>query len=198
MTRLVLVDDQSLVQQGVATLLELTGQIEVVGRFLSGAQLLQWLDQQQEMPDLILLDFHMPHQDGLEVFRELQKRSTVPVGFLSTFSDPALSREARRSGAAGWLPKSVELDELVEGINRMVQGEAVFPALHGHEPETDLSLREYEIARCLVAGMTNQQIADECHLSLGTIKNYMSNLFAKLEVTNRTQAVAALRRLGVN
>ena len=65
MTRLVLVDDQSLVQQGVATLLELTGQIEVVGRFLSGAQLLQWLDQQQEMPDLILLDFHMPQQDSV-------------------------------------------------------------------------------------------------------------------------------------
>jgi len=198
MTRLVLVDDQGLVQQGVATLLEMTGQIDVVGRFLSGKALIEWLTKQSEMPDLILLDFHMPEEDGLVVFRELQRQFDVPVGFLSTFSDPALSREARRCGAAGWLPKSVELDELVEGINRMVRGESVFPALQSGEPETDLSLREFEIARCLVAGMTNQQIADDCHLSLGTVKNYMSNLFAKLEVTNRTQAVAALRRLGIN
>lgn len=198
MIRLAIVDDQALVQQGIATLLEMTGQIEVVGRFLSGESLLQWLRHVDDAPDLILMDFHMPDEDGLEALRRLREEYSVPVGFLSTFSDPALSREARRCGATGWLPKSIELDALVDAIAAMMRGEPQFPALHNREAEVDLSMREYEIARCLVAGMTNQQIADACHLSLGTVKNYTSNLFAKLEVTNRTQAVAALRMLGVN
>lgn len=198
MMKLVLVDDQSLVQQGVATLLEMSGQVNVVATLPSGQALIDWLNRHPQECDLILLDFHMPALDGIEALKALPNRGGIPVVFLSTFADAALSREARRNGAAGWLAKSIEINELLDALSLAVEGQRVFPALEQLPEENDLSAREFEVARCLVEGMTNQQIADTCHLSLGTVKNYTSNLFSKLEVENRTQAIAALRARGIN
>ena len=198
MMRLVLVDDQALVQQGVATLLEMSGVVEVVATLNSGAALKEWLAESPDACDLILLDFHMPGRDGIETLKDIHGCSSAPVVFLSTFADAALSREARRNGARGWLAKSIEIDELVDALHRSAEGEAIFPALNSAPVVCDLTAREFEVARCLVSGFTNQQIADECHLSLGTVKNYTSNLFSKLEVANRTQAIAALRERGIN
>tara|TARA_Y100000296_G_C5080900_1_gene209887 strand:- start:51 stop:647 length:597 start_codon:yes stop_codon:yes gene_type:complete len=198
MMKLVLVDDQSLVQQGVATLLEMSGLVNVVATLPSGQALIDWLNRHPQECDLILLDFHMPALDGIETLKALPNRGGIPVIFLSTFADAALSREARRNGAAGWLAKSIEINELLDALSLAVEGQRVFPALEQLPEENDLSAREFEVARCLVEGMTNQQIADTCHLSLGTVKNYTSNLFSKLEVENRTQAIAALRARGIN
>ncbi len=198
MMRLVLVDDQALVQQGVATLLEMSGVFTVVATLESGTALAAWLRDHPEGCDLVLLDFHMPAQDGIETLKSLKPELRIPVVFLSTFADAALSREARRNGAAGWLAKSVEISELVSALQAVAAGEQVFPALNHHSQDWDLSVREFEVARCLVAGMTNQQIADHCCLSLGTVKNYTSNLFSKLEVSNRSSAIAALRERGIS
>lgn len=197
MIKVVLVDDQALVQQGVATLLNMTGAVEVLETFNSGIKLCQWVKSYRGDLDLILLDFHMPDQDGLETLRLLKEECATPVVFLSTFADTALSREARRGGAQGWLAKSIEIDDLIPVLRRIVAGSSIFPALENAKVDSDLTTREFEIARCLVAGMTNQQIADECCLSLGTVKNYTSNLFAKLEVANRSQAMTALRERGI-
>lgn len=198
MIKVVLVDDQALVQQGVATLLNMTGDVEVIETFHSGIKLCQWIQQYQGELDLILLDFHMPDQDGLETLRLLNDLSSPPVVFLSTFADIALSREARRCGARGWLAKSIDIDDLVSVLHTIVGGGSEFPALKEAKVDSDLTAREFEIARCLVAGMTNQQIADQCCLSLGTVKNYTSNLFSKLEVANRSQAMTALRERGIS
>ena len=198
MMKLVLVDDQALVQQGVATLLEMSGAFEVVATLESGQALTDWLGEHPSGCDLVLLDFHMPGQDGIETLKSLKPALRTPVVFLSTFADAALSREARRNGASGWLAKSVEISELVSALQAVAAGEQVFPALNHHPQYWDLSAREFEVARCLVAGMTNQQIADQCCLSLGTVKNYTSNLFSKLEVANRAQAIAALRERGIS
>lgn len=198
MIKVVLVDDQALVQQGVATLLNMTGDVEVIETFNSGIKLCQWIKNFRGDLDLILLDFHMPDQDGLETLRLLSEESDTPVVFLSTFADSALSREARRGGARGWLAKSIEVDDLVAVLRTIVLGGSEFPALAAAKVDSDLTAREYEIARCLVEGMTNQQIADRCYLSLGTVKNYTSNLFTKLEVANRSQAIAALRGRGID
>jgi DNA-binding NarL/FixJ family response regulator len=198
MMRLVLVDDQALVQQGVATLLEMSGAFNVVATLESGAALVDWLLSNPDGCDLVLLDFHMPAQDGIETLKLLKPGVRTPVVFLSTFADAALSREARRNGASGWLAKSIEITELVSALRAVAAGEQVFPALMHHAQDWDLSVREFEVARCLVAGMTNQQIADQCCLSLGTVKNYTSNLFSKLEVSNRSSAIAALRERGIS
>jgi len=198
MMKLVLVDDQALVQQGVSTLLNLSGAATVVETFSSGVQLEEWLKSVGADCDLILLDFHMPDQDGIETLKNISALTDVPVVFLSTFADAALSREARRNGARGWLAKSIEIDQLVSALRSVVSGGTEFPALSDMNTVDDLTAREFEVARCLVAGMTNQQIADKCHLSLGTVKNYTSNLFSKLEVANRTQAISALRARGIN
>ncbi|MEK9711706.1 MAG: response regulator transcription factor [Thalassolituus sp.] len=198
MMKLVLVDDQVLVQQGVSTLLNLSGAATVVEAFNSGVQLEAWLKNTDSDCDLILLDFHMPDQDGIETLKKIRALTEAPVVFLSTFADAALSREARRNGARGWLAKSIEIDQLVSALRSVVNGGAEFPALSDTNTADDLTAREFEVARCLVAGMTNQQIADKCHLSLGTVKNYTSNLFSKLEVANRTQAISALRARGIN
>jgi len=197
MMKLVLVDDQALVQQGVSTLLNLSGAATVVDSFSSGGQLEEWLKDAESDCDLILLDFHMPDQDGIETLKNISALTDVPVVFLSTFADAALSREARRNGARGWLAKSIEIDQLVSALRSVVSGGTEFPALSDMNTVDDLTAREFEVARCLVAGMTNQQIADKCHLSLGTVKNYTSNLFSKLEVANRTQAISALRARGI-
>jgi two-component system response regulator DesR len=198
MIKVVLVDDQALVQQGVATLLNMTGAVDVIETFSSGIKLCQWIKNYRGDLDLILLDFHMPDQDGLETLRLLNEQTKTPVVFLSTFADAALSREARRCGARGWLAKSIDVDDLVSALRVIVTGGSAFPALAATKVDSDLTSREYEIARCLVAGMTNQQIADECFLSLGTVKNYTSNLFSKLEVANRSQAMTALRERGIS
>lgn len=197
MIKVVLVDDQALVQQGVATLLNMTGDVDVVETFSSGIKLCQWIKTYRGDLDLILLDFHMPDQDGLETLRFLKEESDTPVVFLSTFADSALSREARRGGARGWLAKSIEVDDLIAVLRTIVAGGSAFPALEMAKVDSNLTPREYEIARCLVTGMTNQQIADQCYLSLGTVKNYTSNLFSKLEVANRSQAMAVLRERGI-
>jgi len=211
MMKVVLVDDQALVQQGIATLLSLTGEVSVAASFASGDALLSAFASSGQPAtfaegstttvsdsDLVLLDFHMPGRDGLETLRRLRKISAIPVVFLSTFADAALSREARRTGSQGWLAKSIDVTELIEHLHCVTRGETVFPALTSARTHDDLTAREFEVARCLVAGMTNQQIADRCYLSLGTVKNYTSNLFAKLEVANRTQAISALRARGIS
>ncbi|MEK9765556.1 MAG: response regulator transcription factor, partial [Thalassolituus sp.] len=168
MMKLVLVDDQVLVQQGVSTLLNLSGAATVVEAFNSGVQLEAWLKNTDSDCDLILLDFHMPDQDGIETLKKIRALTEAPVVFLSTFADAALSREARRNGARGWLAKSIEIEQLVSALRSVVNGGAEFPALSDTNTADDLTAREFEVARCLVAGMTNQQIADKCHLSLGT------------------------------
>lgn len=195
MIRVMLTDDQNIVLQGIATLLELSEQIEVVGRAESGEDCLAQLAEGLR-PDVILLDIHMPGMKGMDCLRAIQAAYDIPVIFLTTFDDAYLRREGAGLGAKGLLLKNIALDELVDAITRVAAGANLLNT--SDLPHTEhMTPRENLIARALAEGKTNKEIAQLQNLSPGTVKNYTSNLFSKLGVRNRAEAIVRLKELGL-
>jgi DNA-binding NarL/FixJ family response regulator len=219
MIRVAIVEDQTLVRQGIRSLLELAGDIEVAGEASDGAEGLELIARAR--PDVVLLDLRMPERDGLSVLAELQTRGDpVPVLVLTTFDDDELVLQALRSGAKGFLLKDVTLDQLVGAVRTLAAGGSlVQPALTNrllrafspqegqppgdpdgfdHLPEPQpLTERELEILRLLAGGYANREIAEALHLAPGTVKNHVSNVLLKLGVRDRTRAVLRALHLGL-
>lgn len=212
MIRVCLVDDQTLVRQGIRSLLGLADGIEVVGEASDGAAALDVIDQ--TAPDVVLLDLRMPRMDGIATLRALTARGVLPPTLvLTTFDDDAAVLDALRAGARGYLLKDVTLDQLVDAIETLADGRTlVQPAvtaglvqrLAGHpsafasaaRPEP-LTTREIEVLRLLAGGYANREIAGALFLSDGTVKNHVSNLLRKLGVRDRTRAVLRALELGI-
>lgn len=202
MIRVCLIDDQTLVRQGIRSLLELSPDIEVVGEADNGKSGLELIEASR--PDVVLLDIRMPELDGIGVLRVLSERSYFPpVLVLTTFDDDALLLEALRMGVKGYLLKDVSLQQLVGAIKALHEGKTlVQPALterllHGlphvtpgsFEAAEALTERETEILRLMSGGYSNKEIAGALDLSEGTVKNHVSSVLAKLGVRDRTRAV---------
>lgn len=195
MIRVMLTDDQNIVLQGIATLLELSEQIEVVGRAESGEDCLAQLAEGLR-PDVILLDIHMPGMKGMDALQAIQAEYDIPVIFLTTFDDAYLRRQGSELGAKGLLLKNIALDDLVDAITRVAAGANLLST--SDLPHTEhMTPRENLIARALAEGKTNKEIARQQDLSPGTVKNYTSNLFSKLGVRNRAEAIVRLKELGL-
>ncbi|UFU04042.1 response regulator transcription factor [Ruania suaedae] len=214
MIRVVIADDQTLMRQGLQSLLELSEEVAVVGHASDGDEALERVVEVS--PDVLLLDLRMPGRDGIATLEALRERgSEVPVLVLTTFDDDELVLRALRAGARGYLLKDVALEELVGAIRTLAAGETlVQPALTnrlmrgiGRRPEPDdfvhlptpepLSPRETEILRLLASGFTNREIAEALFLAEGTVKNHISTLLAKLGVKDRTRAVLRALHLGL-
>lgn len=204
MIRVMLVDDQTLVRQGVRSLLELSEEIEVIGEAYGGEQALELIPQLQ--PDVLLLDMRMPGLSGLEVLKQLRDRGQMlPTIILTTFDDDELLLESVQVGARGYLLKDVGLEELLEAVRSVAAGKTlVRPALTErlarglaglrndfHSlPEADpLTERETEILRLLAGGYSNREIAGALCVAEGTVKNHVSNVLSKMGVRDRTRAV---------
>jgi DNA-binding NarL/FixJ family response regulator len=202
--RVVLVDDQTLVRQGIRSLLELSGDIAVVAEAADGDEALAAIAR--ERPDVVLLDIRMPKKNGLDVLRELGARhSQSPVILLTTFDDDEALLEAVRTGAKGYLLKDVSLEQLTEAIRAVAGGGTVIrPAvtervLRGLEhmprdfdalsPPDPLTKRELEILRLMAGGYSNREIAEALGTAEGTVKNHASSILSKLGVRDRTRAV---------
>jgi DNA-binding NarL/FixJ family response regulator len=217
--RVALIEDQTLVRQGIRSLLEFADDIEIAGEARDGDEGLELIARQR--PDVVLLDLRMPERDGLSVLAELQARSEpVPVLVLTTFDDDELVLQALRSGARGFLLKDVTLDQLVGAIRTLAAGGSLvqpaltdrllraltapagrppgdpdgFGDLPAPQPLTD---RELEILRLLAGGYANREIANALHLAPGTVKNHVSNVLLKLGVRDRTRAVLRALHLGL-
>jgi DNA-binding NarL/FixJ family response regulator len=213
MIRVCLIDDQTLVREGIRVLLDLVPDIEVAGEAADGEAALRVLAEIQ--PDVALLDLRMPGLDGLGVLRALR---TLPAGqqpptiILTTFDDDALMLEAIRLGAKGFLLKDVSLSRLTEAIRTVAAGGTLmqpaiterllraalsagsaFPSSAAPEP---LSERETEVLRLMTGGLSNREIAASLHMAEGTVKNHTSNILAKLGVRDRTRAVLKALELG--
>lgn len=207
MIRVCLVEDQTLVREGLRALLALNSDIEVVGEAADGEEALELLER--EKPDVVLLDLRMPKLDGLGVL----KQTRTPALILTTFDDDAMLFEAVRAGAKGWLLKDVSLERLTTAIRTVAAGgtciepvitERIIRALEGGavafesaelpEPLTD---REKTILRFLAGGYSNREISQLLSISDGTVKNHISSLLAKLGVRDRTRAVLRAIDLGV-
>jgi DNA-binding NarL/FixJ family response regulator len=212
--RVLLVDDQALFREALATLLEVRPEIEVVGEAGDGdAALKQAADLQ---PDVVLMDLHMPVLDGIAATRRLRvEQPGIRVLALTTFDDDEDVFEALRAGAVGYLLKDVSSGRLVEALLAAARGESVlqpsvaarvvarFAQLPDDAPRrpqplvVPLSDRELEVLRLLAEGGSNREIAGSLFLAEGTVKNHVTNVLAKLGARDRTQAALRARGLGL-
>lgn len=203
--RVCLVDDQTLVREGIRGLLDLADDVEVVAEATDGDEGLAVIATHR--PDVVLLDLRMPRRDGIGLLEELAARDepVPPVLVLTTFNDDELVLRALRAGARGYLLKDVTLDQLVAAIHRLADGGTlVQPAITagllerlGSRPADrpslpvppELTPREHDVLGLVAAGFPNREIAEALHLSAGTVKNHVSSILLKLGVRDRTQAV---------
>ncbi len=203
--RILLVEDETLVRQGIRKLLELDSRIEIVAEAGDGEEALRLI--QDVRPDVVLLDVRMPKLDGLGVLRALQENPEAPPCLvLTTFDDRALTLEAIREGAKGFLRKDVSLTQLVGAIETLAAGGTFLqpalteslmkgmdsrPPLSGPVPALmePLTPRETEVLRLMAAAYTNREIADALGTAEGTVKIHVSNILGKLGARDRTHAV---------
>jgi DNA-binding NarL/FixJ family response regulator len=198
--RVALVEDQDLVRAGLQALLERLG-IEVVLLAADGAELLERISA--AAVEVIVSDIRMPGLDGIAMVRELRQRGNrTPVVMLTTFEDGDLLLAAVEAGAQGFLLKGASAEDLMAAIDRARRGEqwlapvatqAIHPRLAAatrtEGERIDLGARELEILRLLAGGYSNKEIARSLDLAEGTVKNYVSEILAKLGTRDRTRAV---------
>lgn len=209
--RVVLVEDQMLVRQGIRSLLALDDSVEVVAECDDGAHVIDALNANSA--DIVLMDIRMPEMTGIDALRAMRNHNIdTPVIMLTTFDDHELVTQAMQSGAKGYLLKDVSLETLIDAIKSVVNGETliqpsvtekVLKGLQGLEvsfesfeqPET-LSPKEIEILRLVAAGYSNKEISEAMFKSTGTVKNQVSAIMAKMGVRDRTRAVLKALELG--
>lgn len=212
--RVLLVDDQALFREALGTLLAVREEIEVVGEAADGHQALR--QAAALTPDVVLMDLRMPVLDGIAATRRLQAdQPDVRVLALTTFDDDEEVFAALRAGAVGYLLKDVSSERLVEAVLAAARGESVLqPSVaakvlarfarldDGAAAPTQplvvpLTDRELEVVRLLAQGRSNREIAAALFLAEGTVKNHVTNVLAKLEARDRTQAALRARALGL-
>jgi DNA-binding NarL/FixJ family response regulator len=216
MIRVLLVDDQTLVRQGIRVLLELEPDVEVVGEAANGREALRQVEALR--PDVALMDLRMPEMDGVTATQAISQRfPATAVIILTTFEDDASVFEGLKAGARGYLLKDISSDEMAQAIRTVAAGEALIeasltrkvlaefsrlatraPAGLAPAPLAEpLTEREHEVLAALAQGLSNREIAERLVITEGTVKNHVSNLMAKLAVRDRTQAVLKAQELGL-
>ncbi|MEN1938337.1 response regulator transcription factor [Paenibacillus sp. 102] len=216
MIRIMIVDDQSLIRDGLAMLLNLRSELEVVGTANDGDEVVQRAEQLQ--PEIILMDIRMPRINGVEGTRLIRERfPNMKVLMLTTFNDSELIFEALEQGASGYLLKDMETDAIVQAILTVHGGGAVLPQditaqivkelkrtkvmdISEQNPPKQmeqLTEREVDVLRELGFGLNNKEIAEKLFITEGTVKNHVSNLISKLELRDRTQAAIYAVRYGI-
>ncbi len=212
MIEVCLVDDQTLVRQGIRSLLELSDSIRVVAEAGDGVQAVEVIPRVK--PDVVLLDMRMPGMSGLDVLNALASTNQLPPTIiLTTFDDDQLVLAGLKAGARGYLLKDVSLDQLVDAVKTVAAGGSLvapvvtqrllsglermqneFVSLDRPDPLTD---RETEILRLMAGGYSNKEIANSLGVAEGTVKNHVSNILSKLGVRDRTRAVLKAFELGI-
>jgi NarL family two-component system response regulator LiaR len=190
-------DDHPVVRQGLRTFLDLQEGVSVVGEAATGAEAVAMVEEL--LPDVVLMDLVMPDLDGIEAARRIRDLSpTTKVIVLTSYAEDEKIFPAIKAGAAGYLLKDVEPDEIAEGIRRVQRGEAllhpkiaarVMREVTKEKAEGEvLTARELEVLSGLSRGLSNKAIAEELVVSEKTVKTHVSNILAKLHLADRTQA----------
>ncbi len=207
MIRVFLLDDHEVVRSGIRALLESEGGIEVVGEAATAREAISRIPPTK--PDVAILDVRLEEGSGIEVCREIKSRMPeLACLILTSFSDDEALFAAILAGAAGYLLKQIGGTSLVEAVRKVAAGESlidpaltakVMDRLRNGTPEDEhlarLSSQERRILRHIAEGKTNRQIAAEMFLAEKTVKNYVSNLLAKLDMSRRSEAAAFAARL---
>lgn len=200
--KVVICDDQAIIRDGLEMLLKLEKDIEVLGQAQDGTEAVALVEKTQ--PDLVLMDLKMPGLNGIEATRHIRTHyPNVKVLVLTTYDDDEWVFDAIRAGASGYLLKDTPREEVIKAVRGTVTGKTFLdPAVAGKvltqvagtqaHPSTlltdKLTGREADVLHLVARGFTNGDIADRLHLSEGTVRNHVSAIFAKLEVSDRTQA----------
>lgn len=209
--KILIADDQTLMRDGLKTILELEDNFRVVGTVKDGEEVLDFC--KKDSPNLVLMDIRMPKMDGVKCTKILKSLyPEIVVLILTTFNDVDYIVEALNYGAAGYILKDIEGDELVKAINDACKGSLMLPSsvakklveklseksiIKPKEKKVlhDFSEREMEIAKMLSMGFNNRQIASSLFISEGTVKNYISNIYSKLGTSDRTAAAVEISRV---
>lgn len=215
--RILLVDDQSLLREGLRLMFELSEGLVVVGEASTGQQAVDFVEKTQV--DVILMDVQMPEMNGVEATRIIREQHPdTQVIILTTFDNDEYIFEGLRAGAIGYLLKDSSSERVGEAVRAAARGESLldpsvavklvneFNKLSGTEARraaanaqllSPLTERELDVLDELIQGKSNRAIAEALFLSEGTVKNYVSSILSKLEVAHRTQAALKAKELGL-
>jgi DNA-binding NarL/FixJ family response regulator len=194
-------DDHGVVREGLVSMIKRNRDMTVVGEASNGREAVElW---KQERPDVTLLDLRMPELDGVEVIKEIRATDrNARIIVLTTFDGDEDIYQAVRAGAKGYLLKDVPREALMDSIRRVHAGETSVP-LHLIAKLTDrvsgeaFSEREIEVLKLMAQGKSNKEIGAALFISEGTVKSHGKSIFAKMNVTSRTEAVAEATRRGL-
>jgi DNA-binding NarL/FixJ family response regulator len=205
-TRVFLLDDHEIVRRGLRELLEAESDMTIVGEAGTAEQALGRIPATQ--PDVAVLDVRLPDGDGIEVCREIRSRhEEIACLILTSFADDEAVYAAILAGAAGYVLKQVRGRELVDAVRRVANGESLLdPAVTARvldrlrqrsedDELADLTKQERQLLDLIAEGLTNRQIGERMYLAEKTIKNYVSNLLAKLGMSRRSEVAAYAARL---
>ena len=208
--RVLVVDDQRLIRDGIASLLGLQPGVTVVGTAANGREAVEQAVTLQ--PDVVLMDVRMPEVDGIAALETLRRRAPgCRVVMLTTFDDEEYVVPALRAGAAGYLLKDLPARELAGAVRMAHAGVAQFdpaatarvaaalsPSTVDEEARLPLTARETDVLRLIARGATNREIAADLHLGEGTVKNHISRILTRLGLRDRTQAALYAREHGLS
>jgi DNA-binding NarL/FixJ family response regulator len=203
--RVVIVDDHAVVRRGLVQLCAASEDLEVVADVGDGEEAVAAVDRLD--PDVVLMDLSMPGIDGVEATRRIQQgHPGVRVVILTSFSDQARILDAIAAGAAGYLLKDAEPDELLRGVRAAATGDAPFSpkaakallTLGARRPAgAELTSRELEVLECVAKGLANKLIARRLGISEKTVKTHLTSVFQRIGVNDRTQAALWAQRNGI-
>ncbi|MGM8215950.1 response regulator transcription factor [Bacillaceae bacterium W0354] len=196
MIRIVIAEDQGMLLGALGSLLDLEEDMEVVGKASNGEEAVQLVKELD--PDVCIMDIEMPVKNGLDAAMEMVNlRSKVII--LTTFARAGYFERARQAKVSGYLLKDSPSEELAKSIRMIMEGRRVYaPELIElvYEEANPLTERENEVIQLIAQGKSTKEIAKELHLTNGTIRNYISVIFDKLEVTNRIEAISKVKEKG--
>jgi DNA-binding NarL/FixJ family response regulator len=199
--KVLIVDDHAMMRLGLADAIAAERDLALAGSAANAADAVELFAKLE--PDVVTMDFHLPGLDGAEGINQL--RSAYPQARVVVFSVSEAEEDiwqAVRAGAMAYVPKSAEVEEVLEAVRRAFRGETHFPGaiaekLAARERRESLTPRELEVLRLIVAGCCNKEIVSTLQISDATVKLHISNMLAKLQVADRTQAAIAAVQRGI-
>lgn len=197
--KVLLVDDDALIRDGLRMILEFEEDIEVVGTAANGQEAI--IQCTEKLPDVVLMDIRMPIMDGVQATKQIKEQfKTIKILFLTTFKDIEYIRSGVKYGSDGYVLKSSSSESIIDSIRMVFRGNVVYDKViaamlsdmvesnkHISPEEVGITPKEYEIMKCICGGLSNKEIADALFMGEGTVRNYISNILEKLQLRDRTQ-----------
>lgn len=217
--KIIIADDQTLIRDGLASLLSIKKEVKILGTAKNGVEAVQMAKDLS--PDIVLMDIRMPVMDGLTALTKIKKTNpNIKIIMLTTFDDDDYIIKSLQAGAEGYLLKDIPIDDLLRALQQSMNGtfqatSSVITRLSTHlnkkeKPANSLEMenlkqcflnlsdKEKDIFNLLGEGMTNKEIAQNLKLSEGTVKNYMTNILASFEMRDRTQLALLSYKIKLN